>query len=415
MNERHRITLIVFALALSAGAVAAAQPVSAPASGPTRFASPELRASRKALIIYDRRTASGRSARTQYAHRSFPLLLRDLPDEIVRRRLAVPDRVPTSRYGRLTISTKRVSSEDYRPKENVEALWFTMTLTLQEGQKAGAGEILDEIIDRLRTLLKEQYERYTTELREDLSATTAQLKADRAELEKVRVVEKGLRKSVSKDVDYQEIDQQLKQHIRSAAAFRLELAGKRARLKAALRKILEITIVAQKKADNDPVTKELTKLVLIREDGVKRQEQLVQQGVADTASLQAAQGKLADAKVRLIERKESIIQLAGGDVLARLNEELAVLGLDTVELEAKERTIQGMSVELRKQRKCILDHAEAQTRITELENAISKYEVKPAQLRERLDECEPPSMTVVEKDPKTQPAGFGRKSTTRVP
>jgi hypothetical protein len=415
MNERHRSTLIVLALALSAGAVAAAQPVRAPASGPTRSASPGLHAFRKALIIYDRRSALRRSGRKQYAHRSFPLLLRDLPDEIVRRRLAVPDRVPTSRYGRLTVLTKRVSSEDYRPKENVEALWLSMTLTLQEGRKADAGEILDEIIDQLRTLLKERYETYTTELREDLSATTAQLKADRAELEKVRVVEKGLRKSVSKDIDYEEMDHQLKQHSRSAAAFRLELAGKRARLRAALRKIDEIRMLAQKKADDDPVTKELTQLVRIREDGVKRQEQLVRQGAADMASLQSAQGRLAEAKVRLIERKESILQLAGGDVLARLNEELAVLGLDTVELEAKGTMIEAMSVELRKQRKCMLDHTEAETRIAQLEEAISKYEAKPQQLRERLDECDPPSLTVVGKDPDTQPFHFGSGSTTPVP
>jgi len=343
------------------------------------------------------------------------MLLKDLPDEIVRRRLAVPDRVPTSRYGRLTVSIKRVSSEEYRPKENFEAIWVSMTLTLREGQNTGAGEILDEIIDRLRTLLKEQYEAYTTQLREDLSATTAQLKADRAELEKVSAAEKRLRKSVSKDVDYEEMDHQLKQHSRSAAAFRLELAGKRARLKAALRKIDEIRTVAQKKAGDDPVTRELRKLVGILEQGVNRLEQLVQKGVADMASLQAAQGKLAEAKVRLIERKESIIQFAGGDVLARLNEELAVLGLDTVELEAKENTIEIMSLELRNRRQCKLDHTEAEIRIAKLEEAISKYEAKPEQLRQRLEACEPPSLTVVAKGPKTQPAGGGSRSTTYEP
>ena len=92
-----------------------------------------------------------------------------------------------------------------------------------------------------------------------------------------------------------------------------------------------------------------------------------------------------------------------------------MLGLDTVELEAKEKMIQIMSVELRKLRKCMLDHTEAKTRIAKLEEAISKYEPKPQQLRERLDECDPPSLTVANKDPKTQPAGFGRGSTTPVP
>jgi hypothetical protein len=225
-------------------------------------------------------------------------------------------------------------------------------------------------------------------------------------LEKARATEKKLRNHVPGAEDYEELNYRIKQHGRLALTLRLELAGKQARTQAALRKVAEIRALAEKKAAGDAVAEELEKLVRIHEREVKLQEQLVRQGVANTASVQAAEGRLAEARVRLIERREKIVELAGGAVLVKLNEELATLSLDTVELEAKLRETDYMLSRLGDRREKKLRYEEAVQQIKESEKSIEQQSGRPGELEKRLGECEPPRViVVVAKDPQMRPAG----------
>jgi hypothetical protein len=385
----------------------------APAAAPVAAAGGDAEGSegrhafRSIRIIYDPTAWAVGGLLTKAGGSGFRSTVERLGEEVLRRRFAIPERVPTSRCGRLTITYQLIGREEYRPKPNTMAVRMLLDLTLAAGQEPVAGQLLDEIVERLRVMLAERHEAYTADLRKRIVEITAKLAGDKAELEKVRPAEQGLAKRLPRSIDYEEVDYQFKQHSRSVDALRLELAGKRARRDAALRKIAEIRDAAVTKAAGDPVAAELEKLVQIRQEEVKRQEELVRAGVANMTSVQATQGNLAEARVRLIERKEKIAELAGGAVLVKLNEELATLSLDTVELEAKEKMTAGLLAELRRLREDKLAHSEAVARIAQLQDAVAANSGKPEDLSRRLEESEPPSLTVVSKAPPTTPAPGG--------
>jgi hypothetical protein len=363
---------------------------------------PGLSAARRARVVYDELawyTEGRRIGRRQ----PFALVVKDLADEIIRRKLAVPEREPTARYARLLLSVRRMKEEEFRPRKNVAALWLTMTLTLVEKPEPIAEELIDEILDRFRTMLVERHKGYVRYARERIPAAEAKLKADRAELDKLVALEKKLRKQVSGGLDREEVSHQLKEYGRLAGTLSLELAGKEARLRETLRQIQKVKLTAEVKGAKDPVIGELEKLVGLRDREVTMQRELVKRGVANVASVQTAEGKLAEAKVRLIERRESVVEMAGGTVLAKLNEELAMLGLDTVELAAKQKRIGEMLADLRHQHDQDRLLRETVVKIEVLRIAIAKSEGEPAKLTQHLKETEPPTLTVPN-GPKTQPA-----------
>ncbi len=412
MRTLRRFLLVgTLALAIPLAPAAAPEGYMPGAPGPSNVPAGR-HAFRRVRLLFDHYTWS-RASRVMRGRSGSSDAIRTLADAILRKRLAVPERVPTSQRAHLTVRFQPMSREEYRPKRGTMAAWLSMGLTLREGQEPIADDVLDETVRRLKAILTEAHDAHVTGLRKELVATRAQLKADRAELEKARAAEKKLRRDVPVTEDYEELNYRIKQHGRLALTLRLELAGKRARTKAALGKIAEIKVLAEKKAAGDAVAEELEKLVRIREREVELQEQLVRQGVANTASAQAAKGRLAEARVRLIERREKIVELAGGAVLVKLNEELATLNLDTVELEAKFSQTDGMLRLWSSTRQRKLRYDEAVQQINKLEKSIEQQSGRPGELEKRLGECEPPRVTVLAKDPQTRPAGTAPKPSPR--
>lgn len=89
-----------------------------------------------------------------------------------------------------------------------------------------------------------------------------------------------------------------------------------------------------------------------------------------------------------------------------------MLGLDTVELEAKMQITQQMMRRFSALRSRIWSYQEALGRIEELNKAIAKNTDRSKYLSQSLRVHEPPSLTVTDKGPKTPPTG---KTDTNVP
>ena len=124
----------------------------------------------------------------------------------------------------------------------------------------------------------------------------------------------------------------------------IELFAKKARMAALQKKIAEIRDQAGAKAAEDPILKELKEIVKIREEAVKlaRQEWSVETAEGKNAAPKAdakfrdVQAKALEARVQVALRQEAVAAAVGGDVLARLTSDLAILSVDLAELKARE-------------------------------------------------------------------------------
>jgi cell fate (sporulation/competence/biofilm development) regulator YlbF (YheA/YmcA/DUF963 family) len=88
-------------------------------------------------------------------------------------------------------------------------------------------------------------------------------------------------------------------------------------------------------------------------------QQLAAENSVSRAQLEETEGRLGEARVRLWERQEVVNRTAGGDVLADLNKELAMLSINSMESQHRLERLQ----------KAVDDYAKAVDLIDELENA----------------------------------------------
>jgi chromosome segregation ATPase len=117
----------------------------------------------------------------------------------------------------------------------------------------------------------------------------------------------------------------------------LNAAAGEARLEAITRTIAEVTAKGTDTARSDPVAAELATVVAAREEGLAVTEKLYKQGAASQEATQAARVALADARARLLERRQVAVAQAGGGAgaLADWNRELLNLAHDAQERKAR--------------------------------------------------------------------------------
>lgn len=115
----------------------------------------------------------------------------------------------------------------------------------------------------------------------------------------------------------------------------LELVGQNARLKALQERVSKLAETTAAKAENDPIAAELEQIVKMREKAAQRFVELQKQGAVNAPETGAAEAQLAEAKAKLLERRESAARSAGTELLADLNKELITLSITNVENEAR--------------------------------------------------------------------------------
>ena len=123
--------------------------------------------------------------------------------------------------------------------------------------------------------------------------------------------------------------------------------------------IARISETAEKQIKSDRIVVELEKLVANRETELKRMQQLVAANTVPQSEVEATEARVGEARVRLWERQEIVTRTAGGDLLADLNKELAMLSINMVESQARLERLQ----------KVVSDYAKAVDLIDELESA----------------------------------------------
>jgi len=118
-------------------------------------------------------------------------------------------------------------------------------------------------------------------------------------------------------------------------SIRLELQGNEARSRALSDVIEQQSKRALARAEKDPVAIELQKLVDLRSVAADRVQAAYKAGAAPTAEVDAAAAALAEAKVRLAERRQTLGAQVGADALAVWNRELLDLTVTNAQQSAK--------------------------------------------------------------------------------
>ena len=118
-------------------------------------------------------------------------------------------------------------------------------------------------------------------------------------------------------------------------ALKLQVVGKQARQDALASTIARLSKAAEERVTADSVAEELEKIVKAREVAKERIKKLHERGAASDSELAEADGPIAEARARLLERREAVAQANGGELLAALNRELANVAVDVAEARAK--------------------------------------------------------------------------------
>jgi hypothetical protein len=165
------------------------------------------------------------------------------------------------------------------------------------------------------------------------------------------------------------------------------------------RKAIETTIAkisksAEDQIKGDRVAVELAKLIDARQTELKRMQQLSANNTVSQSDVEAAESKVGEARVRLWERQEIVTKTAGGDLLADLNKELAMLSINMAESE----------VRLDRLSKSVSDYSKAVDLIDELETALAtrqaaqqtviEAEARAAERLRNLRQLQPPTVNL---------------------
>jgi len=154
----------------------------------------------------------------------------------------------------------------------------------------------------------------------------------------------------------------------------LELAGQSARQKALEERVAKLSDAATARLAKDPIADELQKIVELRADEAATSEKMYKSGTMTQAELRAAQARAAEAKARLLERRETVSKASGTDLLGDLNKELITLTITIAENEARLRYIDEQIAGL--------------SRALELVDGLDQRQAAAARARRQLDEAE---------------------------
>lgn len=113
----------------------------------------------------------------------------------------------------------------------------------------------------------------------------------------------------------------------------LDMVGLAARKKALEETVAELTHRTRKQLEDDAVSREIERVVKMREEALRRAREMAQTG--RDAQPRDAEEALAEARMRLMERREQLHAAGGGELVQELNRQLLETAINLRETEAR--------------------------------------------------------------------------------
>ena len=166
------------------------------------------------------------------------------------------------------------------------------------------------------------------------------------------------------------------------------------RSKALVNTIDKISKTGEEQIKGDRIAVELQKLIEAREVELKRMQVLSANKSVAQAEVEAAEAKVGEARVRLWERQEIVTRTAGGDLLADLNKELAMLSINMAESEARLDRL-GKLVQIHSKAVDLIDELESvQSARQAAQQGLIEAESRLAETIRHLRQSQPPTVNL---------------------
>lgn len=240
-----------------------------------------------------------------------------------------------------------------------------------------AEALLAAVCTRLKAELATASEQARLALATQVEMTRTQLDAAQQQYERLGAVEKALYDEAGRvDLSRDAILARLRELESLEHRLALQLVAQQARRRATTEQIASISAGVEEKVKTDAVVAELMQVVTLREQQVERMRGLFDMGQADAAQLGQAQEQLAMARAQVAQQRRDASAAAAGNVLAKLNDDLIMLSVETAEAEAQLAHVRSELEKLRSQR--VLELADRYEREVVLQRDLLETAVRMA-------------------------------------
>jgi hypothetical protein len=198
------------------------------------------------------------------------------------------------------------------------------------------GPLLSALAERLEAMLRVQQDLSTQELREARDLAEKAVENARREVMARREDQRKLLAAAGQtDPTREGILEAAKTLEAEKQKLELQQCGQAARQKALEKRIAEIAAKAEARVSQDPVAAELENIVKLRARELAMTQQLVDTAKVSAAEALAAEVRVAEARAEWLKRREAAGAMAGREVLAKLNDDLASVSIESVETDAR--------------------------------------------------------------------------------
>jgi len=206
-------------------------------------------------------------------------------------------------------------------------------LRLEKGTDKVAAALLEAVCERLEAVLDDWNKKEVKRLEDRLGllrkgslSTREGIEALRKERQKLAGLER---------LSLEGANERLTQLMETMRELSLETSGKQARIAALREKIAKVRAQASEDIKKDPALAELKKIVVLRGKRLESLMRGVEKGVVAEPEIDQFQEEIAEAKLAVAQRRDEISRGAGGQLLEKLNAELATLEIDMAEMTAR--------------------------------------------------------------------------------
>lgn len=249
-----------------------------------------------------------------------------------------------------------------------------------DGARPAATEFADALVEQLSARLEEdrrrQSERRLNVLKDEFAERQVALESLRREIrQQAQSVHDDLNRA---DVSPGTIQAAAGKLEDERQRIELDLAGMDARLGAVQEQMKAAEVRGEKQASADPVIEELEKAVAAREKVVDLTRRRFEAGSAPQTEVTAAEAELADAKIKLLDRRAAASS-RGADALAPLTRELQNL---TIDIRDRKARLAAVRERLKPLRKAVQSFQELEWKGQEEAVAAKAWEEANARFRE---------------------------------
>lgn len=267
---------------------------------------------------------------------------------------------------------------------------------VEQGQPTlRASEFLDGVITSLERQLAEWHarERGLAAAERELQEASDLLARRRA---RFRGLEQEIRKATGRaDASVDAIRSSLPKLDEERQALKLQVVGNEARQQALAEAIERLAKAAGERAQDDPVAVELQKIVELREMAARHARQLHEAAQASAREVSDAEAAVAEARAKLLERRDAVARANGGELLETLNRELAMLSIDAAEAQAKLAALEALLTKYLNAEELLQDAADVRRERDDASAKLQKAESRLSAARSSLPE---PIVRVIQSD-----------------